>query len=72
MSDIPEMPTDWWPDHILVTGRSSDAEVGFAITHEALIDGRFKVEFEPNMDGLRIALWQAVHLTHAARRKMFG
>jgi len=72
MRNIPEMPTDWWPDHILVTGKSGDAELSFVITREALLDGRFKVEFEANVDGLRKALWQATHLTKDAIKATFG
>lgn len=67
---IPEMPKDWWPDHIVVTGKSSDVELHFAITR----DGFQYVEHEitPNVNGLREAIWQSLHMNPDERKAMFG
>lgn len=58
MSNIPEMPVEWMPDSITVTGKYGNIELSFVILNT---NKTWRDEIGPNMDGLRQAIWQAKH-----------
>ncbi len=62
---IPKMSDDWFPDDgaILVQAKDGDNELGFAITKESYLSGRWKVEIEPSLKALLFALWQTKHMS---------
>lgn len=71
---MPEMPKDFWPDHVLVEGRYSHAgreyRMCFAVTHEEMSCGRFVPEMlGANMDGLRLSLWREAHDSESEKVK---
>ena len=68
MGDFPDMPADFWPDEVLVVAKYKNSELAFAITANAFQQKRAATELEPNLDGLRMALWQSENL-HAEDSK---
>lgn len=54
---VSDMPSDWWPESVIVIGKSGDVELAFAISEE---NRRFvEWQINANLDGLRKAIWQA-------------
>lgn len=56
MPELPTMPANFWPD-LMVVGEYSGAKLAFVLTEE----GQTK-HIDENINQLRYALWQAVHL----------
>jgi hypothetical protein len=69
MTVIPEMPKDWWPDEVIVTGKNDDIQLSFAITasgFSCVEDDEIKV----NLEALREEIWISMH--DPEQRKKFS
>lgn len=70
MDIIPDMPDDWFPEGaFIVSSKDSGNELGFAITKESYLDGRWKAEIEPCLQALRRSLWHAKHMSDEEKER---
>ncbi len=63
MIDIPDMPTDWWPDMVIVRGTvtaADDRQLELAFAMSAM-DANYPAIWQANLETFRLALWQAMH-----------
>ena len=62
MSDIPDMPVDFWPDEVLVVAKYNGAELAYVISADTFFQDRATAELMPSLNGLRRAMWQNYHV----------
>jgi hypothetical protein len=56
-----EMPKDWWPECVTVTGKSSEVELAFCFFDTSHEVKETKWYDNPPMLALRENIWRALH-----------
>lgn len=73
LNQFPQMPEDWWPEEgIIVVGRDSSNELGFAITDAIYFANLVVPQIEASLLGLRRALWMAKFMMREDKEALFG
>lgn len=61
--EIPDMPADWWPESLMVVGKSGDCELAFVLPPHLLTRPDYLAPgLRAAMNGLRLSMWQRIAL----------